>query len=163
MWIPGKKRPVAADPGRRAIASDDAKCSDAITGLPSLTLLRDRLAHAMRTSEPRNVAGAVLFVSLDLRDALATGSTPGTREALLCMVGERLATILRDTDTVARPGGDEFVVLLAGRATEQSVERVARMLLVTLAVDLLVDGLPCRVTATIGGSSRAAAAPIRTR
>ena len=67
------------------------------------------------------------------------------------MVGERLATILRDTDTVARPGGDEFVVLLAGRATEQSVERVARMLLATLAVDLLVDGLPCRVTATIGG------------
>jgi len=151
VWLPDNRHPVAVEIGRRgANATDDDASSDAITGLPSLTLLRDRLAHAMRTGEPRRSTGAVLLVALDLREALATGCTPGTREALLCMVGERLASVLRVTDTVARPGGDEFVALLPGRATGQTVARLAQMLLGTLSVDLLVDGLPRRVAATIG-------------
>jgi len=123
-----------------------ATSTDTITGLPSLAVLHERLTAAMRASDPRRVAAAVLFVSIEGTGRLV----PEAHDALLCMLGERLLSVVRLTDTVARHGDDDFVVLLPGRVTESSVAELSRRVLATLDDDLIVDGVPRRVRATLG-------------
>lgn len=145
----GARAPQPAAPAAAAaVAATATDSTDAITGLPSCSVFHDRLAAAMRASDPRRVAGAVLYVSLDGTGELVAE----THDALLCMVGERLLSVVRLTDTVARHAGDDFVVLLPGRCTESSVAELTRRVIATLGVDLIVDGVPRRVRATVGAT-----------
>ena len=86
---------------------------DALTGLPNRRLLVDRLQQALLTSERQKRFGALLFLDLDkfkhLNDTL--GHEVG--DQLLQQVAQRILTNVRAVDTVARIGGDEFVVLIA--------------------------------------------------
>jgi len=145
--LPGQ--PAAAKASAQTVtALAPAASTDAVTGLPSLAVFQDRLVAAMRASNPRRVAGAVLFVSID-----GTGSlVPDVHDALLCMIGERLLSVVRMTDTVARHGGDDFVVLLPGRATEDSVAELSGRMRAVLGVDMVVDGEPRRVQARVGAA-----------
>ena len=143
----GARGPQPTAPAAAA-ATVATESTDAITGLPSCSVFHDRLAAAMRASDPRRIAGAVLYVALDGTGALV----PETHDALLCMVGERLLSVVRLTDTVARHGGDDFVVLLPGRCTESSVAELTRRVIATLGVDLIVGGVPRRVRATVGAT-----------
>jgi diguanylate cyclase (GGDEF)-like protein/PAS domain S-box-containing protein len=85
---------------------------DELTKLPNRRLFLDRLNQELIAERRHQTFGAVLFLDLDnfktLNDAL--GHTVG--DALLCQVGQRMIDALREEDTVARMGGDEFVVLL---------------------------------------------------
>ncbi|WP_139209241.1 sensor domain-containing protein [Aquisalimonas asiatica] len=85
---------------------------DPLTGLPNRRLLQDRLHHAMSAAVRHHSGGAVLFLDLDnfknLNDTL--GHDEG--DALLGEVARRLLACLREEDTVARFGGDEFVIVI---------------------------------------------------
>jgi diguanylate cyclase (GGDEF)-like protein/PAS domain S-box-containing protein len=128
---------------------------DPLTFLPNRRLLMDRLEQAMAGSARHHRRGALLFVDLDnfkkLNDTL--GHNKG--DILLQQVAKRLITCTRDIDTVARFGGDEFVVMLED-LSEESVEAamqaevVGEKILVALNHGYQLAGIEHRSTPSIG-------------
>ena len=86
---------------------------DALTGLPNRRLLMDRLSHTLVASARNKQCGALLFLDLDRFKNLNDSLGHEIGDLLLQQVGERLQKSVRAADTVARMGGDEFVVLIA--------------------------------------------------
>ncbi|MBA6251098.1 MULTISPECIES: EAL domain-containing protein [unclassified Colwellia] len=97
-----------------AIKIEQLAFYDPLTQLPNRRLLSDRLKQALTFSARRHLYGAVLF--LDLDDFKTLNDTQGhdIGDILLKEVAKRLTACVRDTDTVSRFGGDEFVILLEG-------------------------------------------------
>lgn len=85
---------------------------DVLTGLPNRRLLRDRLSILLATAQRTGIFSAVLFIDLDHFKTINDARGHATGDALLVEVANRLTSILREVDTVARIGGDEFVVLI---------------------------------------------------
>ena len=125
---------------------------DALTGLPNRVMFGQRLDHAMRRAQRRGQRLAVLFIDLDrfkeINDAL--GHDYG--DSLLREVAHRFGQGLRSSDSVARFGGDEFVVLLEEIADPMLVAGVAQKLGAALAERFVLAGSEYQVTASIGVS-----------
>ena len=85
---------------------------DALTGLPNRRLLADRLSQGLATSKRSGCCGALMFLDLDNFKPLNDAHGHGVGDSLLIEVARRLTACVREVDTVARFGGDEFVVLL---------------------------------------------------
>ncbi len=85
---------------------------DPMTDLPNRRLLMDRLAMALHTAQRSGACTAVLFLDLDHFKNVNDASGHAVGDALLLQVARRLSSLLREQDTVARIGGDEFVILL---------------------------------------------------
>jgi diguanylate cyclase len=86
--------------------------TDALTGLPNRALLADRVGQAMLAAEREGTSAALIVMDLDGFKAVNDTLGHGAGDALLREVGERTRRQLRDSDTVARIGGDEFAILL---------------------------------------------------
>ncbi|NUR50347.1 MAG: EAL domain-containing protein [Hamadaea sp.] len=135
---------------------------DGLTGLPNRTLFLDRLRQAVR--QRRRIPGrrfAVLFLDVDgfkvVNDSLGHAAGDG----LLIEVAARINENLRATDTAARFGGDEFLILLDDIAQNSDANDVAQRLQASLAEPFHVQGHDVVVTASIGvtfGDSSAATA-----
>ena len=125
---------------------------DPLTELPNRTLLLDRLKQSLAGARWRNRRTAVLFVDLDrfktINDTL--GHEVGDR--LLQQLAARFQASVREGDTVARFGGDEFVILLDDVASEDDVAGVAQKVLQALTPPFQVDHQTLYVTASIGVS-----------
>ena len=126
---------------------------DSLTGLPNRTLILDRVEQMLARARRRDIESAALFIDLDgfkqVNDTL--GHDAGDR--LLRSVAARLSATLREADTIARIGGDEFVVLVEGGAPTGSPEFVAERLLEVLREPFELDDAPrgsLRITASIG-------------
>jgi diguanylate cyclase (GGDEF)-like protein/PAS domain S-box-containing protein len=123
---------------------------DPLTGLPNRLLLLDRLASALARAERSGTPCAVLYCDVDrfkvINDSL--GHTAG--DALLFGIATRLRDAVRTGDTVARFGGDEFVVLAEGLADEGDAVRVADTLSRALDEPFRVGPNTLHVTASIG-------------
>ncbi len=91
---------------------------DALTGLPNRELLFDRLDHALARAARHGGAVSVLFLDLDRFKLINDTSGHGVGDQVLVAVAERLRTVVRKGDTLARHGGDEFVVLVENNAAE---------------------------------------------
>lgn len=91
---------------------------DSLTGLANRRLLRDRLDRSLAVSERKQLYGALLFIDLDQFKTLNDTVGHDYGDMLLKEVARRLHEILRDMDTVSRPGGDEFVVILEEIGTD---------------------------------------------
>ncbi|HEX7404111.1 MAG TPA: diguanylate cyclase [Usitatibacter sp.] len=85
---------------------------DPLTRLPNRRLLNDRLGQAMATSKRSGRYGALMFMDLDNLKSVNDTHGHSVGDALLIEVAQRISSCVRDTDTVARFGGDEFVVVL---------------------------------------------------
>jgi diguanylate cyclase (GGDEF)-like protein/PAS domain S-box-containing protein len=114
--------------GRRALEGRlrHQALHDPLTGLPNRTLFVDRLGQALgRTRRQRERQAAVLFMDLDNFKSVNDSLGHGVGDLLLVAVAERLKGCLRPEDTLARFGGDEFVVLLEGTESPDEAVRVA--------------------------------------
>ena len=123
---------------------------DSLTDLPNRTLLHDRIAQAIALARRHGSQCAVLFLDVDrfklINDSL--GHTIG--DQLLRSVAERLSACVRGTDTVSRPGGDEFVVLLSEIEHTRDAVVVADKMLASLASPHHIAQHDIHVTVSIG-------------
>jgi diguanylate cyclase (GGDEF)-like protein/PAS domain S-box-containing protein len=115
---------------------------DALTGLPNRTLLRDRLSKALASARRRKDKVALLFLDLDrfkdINDSL--GHSAG--DLLLKEVAERLKTWAREQDTVARAGGDEFLIVLTDVKDIPGAAIAAERLMDAMTAEFVVQGHP---------------------
>ncbi len=116
---------------------------DALTGLPNRLLFTERLDEAMRD-------GRFMLIFIDLDDFKEVNDRFGhaAGDELLCAMGERLKRCVRDTDTLARIGGDEFAILIAGES--EQLEDAAERLRVALRDPFALHGSAVRVKASMG-------------
>jgi diguanylate cyclase (GGDEF)-like protein len=135
--------------GRDALLTEYQALHDGLTDLPNRMLFRDRLQQAIAAGRRGGRSVAVLLMDLDhfkeINDTL--GHRHG--DLLLEQIGPRLQAELRESDTVARMGGDEFAVLLPN-SSAAAAGRVAQKLLEALQPAFVVNGLTLEVTASIG-------------
>ncbi len=123
---------------------------DTLTGLPNRYMLNQRFAHALNNAQRYRKSMALLFLDLDrfkfINDTL--GHPFGDR--VLTEVAGRLRLCLREIDTIARFGGDEFVALIEDFAAPGDIVSVAQKILHAVRWPFLLDGETCHVTASIG-------------
>ena len=130
-----------------------AATHDPLTGLPNRLLLAERVNRAVAQAKSEGRSTAVLFIDLDrfknINDAL--GHDAGDR--LLQNVADRLVRCVRRSDTVARQGGDEFVVLIEAFQNPGDLTQVTEKILAEVAAPMNVYGREFQITASVGIST----------
>jgi diguanylate cyclase (GGDEF)-like protein/PAS domain S-box-containing protein len=126
---------------------------DALTGLPNRILLQDRINTALASARRRKERAAVLFLDLDRFKIINDSLGHSTGDLLLQEVASRLKGWAREQDTVARVGGDEFVVLLTSMGQESDAAVAAQRIIKTLGVEYSIRGQSLSITASIGIST----------
>ena len=123
---------------------------DTLTGLPNRNMLRDRMAQEIKRSKRDDLQLAVLFIDLDhfkeVNDTL--GHNVGDR--LLMEAARRIRDSVRESDTVARMGGDEFAVILTELSDASSLERILQKILQALEAVFALNEERVFVSASIG-------------
>ncbi len=123
---------------------------DALTGLPNRFLFEDRLQQALARARRHGTLTAVLFVDLDRFKQINDTLGHAAGDALLQQVAHRLSLCIRETDTLARMGGDEFTVLLGDLRETRYALVVAQKLLDELKSPFSVEEYELFVTASVG-------------
>lgn len=122
---------------------------DSLTGLPNRFLFDDRLDTALALAERHRTPLAVLFVDLDRFKLVNDTLGHSVGDGVLRLVSARLASCLRESDTLARRGGDEFIAILPD-TDQRGATNVARKLVDSLRVPLDAAGSEVVVTASVG-------------
>jgi diguanylate cyclase (GGDEF)-like protein/PAS domain S-box-containing protein len=122
---------------------------DPLTGLANRTLLYDRLHHALAQSEREHGQTGVLFVDLDNFKQINDEHGHRVGDELLAALGDRLRAVVRPADTVARIGGDEFVVIYE-HADEAGALALADRLETAISEPVTLGGVERRLSASIG-------------
>ncbi|MDH5393009.1 MAG: EAL domain-containing protein [Gammaproteobacteria bacterium] len=123
---------------------------DELTGLANRTLYFERLSSAIKMAKRRHEQVAVLFIDLD--DFKTINDTYGhiTGDGLLKKASARLSAAIRDTDTVARIGGDEFIIVMHEVKSSEDAAQVANKVLDSLSAVFILDSVRAFVSASIG-------------
>lgn len=123
---------------------------DQLTGLANRTLLQDRLHQAILRARRYRHKVALFVLDVDhfkqINDSL--GHADG--DALLSIVGERLVSVVRETDTVARMGGDEFVIVMPDFKTIDDVRRCASLIVESTARPIKIGNHMIHITVSVG-------------
>ncbi|HEX8602723.1 MAG TPA: EAL domain-containing protein [Pseudoduganella sp.] len=123
---------------------------DTLTGLPNRLLLADRIRMTIAQARRSGQGFAVAAIGLDSFKKVNDGLGHPTGDAVLRLAAARLRKTLRDSDTLARVGGDEFVAVLPGTFSEQQVRLVTGRLLAILQAPFEVDAHKIHIGASVG-------------
>jgi diguanylate cyclase (GGDEF)-like protein/PAS domain S-box-containing protein len=144
---------IAADITQRKAAEQKIRqlaYHDPLTGLPNRLLMRDRFQQAVAHADRAKTKVALLFLDLDnfknINDSL--GHTAG--DAMLTEVAARLAQCVRETDTISRQGGDEFLIVLSDLSDVESIPPILTKLMDRLQEPFHADGQELSTTVSIG-------------
>ena len=124
--------------------------NDALTKLPNRVLLSDRLAQALAQAERRGKTVAVIFLDLDGFKEVNDNYGHETGDALLVEVSQRLMRVLRNGDTLARFGGDEFVAVLIDLEQSQDYQPIVARLLEAASEPIKLGEQSLAISASIG-------------
>jgi len=123
---------------------------DVLTTLPNRSLFKDRLAQALLVAERDRQMLAVLLLSLDQFKNVSDTLGPAMADQLICDVAERLKSGIREGDTLAYRGGEEFVLLLTQGTGADDAVGIARRVQLILEPRIDLDGHQVHLTASIG-------------
>jgi diguanylate cyclase (GGDEF)-like protein/PAS domain S-box-containing protein len=122
---------------------------DALTGLPNRALLTDRLLLSLAGSRRRGTQLAVMFLDVDQFKAVNDSLGHGCGDEVLMRVAERIAGAIRPGDTVARFGGDEFVVVCDDVSVAE-IEQIADRVMAAVRRPCLIGGHEMAISASVG-------------
>lgn len=125
---------------------------DALTGLPNRRLLENLLRHTLASAERNGKLVAVCYCDLDGFKAVNDSQGHRIGDVLLAEAARRMEKCVRREDTVARVGGDEFVIVVAGMEQREDLARVLDTLLEQIAQPYCIEGKESRVTVSVGVS-----------
>jgi diguanylate cyclase (GGDEF)-like protein/PAS domain S-box-containing protein len=123
---------------------------DALTGLPSLRLCKDRLDQSLADARRNRQTSAVMFLDLDEFKEINDRYGHEFGDQVLKATAERIRDEIRETDTVARIGGDEFVIILSSLPENIIAERIAANVIKQIARPVEVNNSEVSVSASIG-------------
>jgi diguanylate cyclase (GGDEF)-like protein/PAS domain S-box-containing protein len=123
---------------------------DALTGLPNRLLLGDRIGHALERRAPAHGMVAVLFCDIDGFKNVNDEYGHRTGDELLRIIAERLTSVVRPEDTVARIGGDEFVVLIDSATNVDDIAAVAARIRAAVSEPISAGPANFAVSVSIG-------------
>jgi diguanylate cyclase (GGDEF)-like protein/PAS domain S-box-containing protein len=123
---------------------------DALTGLPNRLLLALHLKQAIAQSQRRNQSLAVVYLDLDGFKAVNDRYGHASGDELLVALAQRMKLALREGDTLARIGGDEFIALLIDLEQPQDCEPVLERLLQAASAQVDLGGMSLKVSTSIG-------------
>ncbi len=123
---------------------------DDVTGLPNRVLFLDRLSQAIKRCHRTGEKMGLMFIDLDHFKRINDTMGHGAGDQLLKLAGERFLTLIREGDTVARFGGDEFTLLISDINTPADTRRVATQISEAFSKPFMVEGHEVFVPASIG-------------
>ena len=124
--------------------------TDHLTTLPNRFLLDERFANGLAQAQREGSLLAMLMIDIDRFKNINDTLGHGMGDVLLKLVGSTLKSCIRECDTLARWGGDEFVLLLPGLQDSSVAVAIAQRCLASLKEPFVVDGQELRITASIG-------------
>ncbi|WP_440053478.1 two-component system response regulator [Pseudoalteromonas sp. T1lg65] len=126
--------------------------NDQLTGLPNRILLHDRISHALKAAEGGKTLTAILMIDIDhfkyINDSLGHASG----DALIKKVAKRIESLISPSSTLARIGGDEFVLMLEKCSSVAYVAGIASNLIASFKEPFLIDETEYKITVSIGVS-----------
>ena len=128
----------------------DLALRDGLTGLANRVLLDDRLALALTEAARTQLAVGVMFLDLDKFKMINDSYGHATGDQVLVEVGTRLLSAVRDSDTVARIGGDEFVIVCPNLAGVEAFDELRQRVGVAVSAPITVDGRATCLETSIG-------------
>jgi len=123
---------------------------DPLTGLPNLRLLQERFFSTVCMAKRKGWRAAIMFIDLDGFKAVNDVYGHKVGDIILKMVAQRLLKLMREADTVARIGGDEFLIIQTEVNNDAAVSGVAKKVLQQLSEPFEVAGTAIRIGASIG-------------
>lgn len=123
---------------------------DELTQLANLTLFRDRMLETLKESKRYKRQFALLFIDLDWFKSINDTLGHDAGDDVLKLTAERLTNCVRESDTVARIGGDEFAVILKSISATEDAEKVARTLIRQIAAPFNLRNSEKQIGASIG-------------
>lgn len=123
---------------------------DALTGLPNRTLMRDRVEQAIAEAKRDHNKVALMFIDLDNFKGINDTLGHAVGDILLCEAADRIKSCLRASDTLARYGGDEFVLMPRSANSIDAVQGTAEKLLTCMHAPFNIQGQMLNITCSIG-------------
>jgi diguanylate cyclase (GGDEF)-like protein/PAS domain S-box-containing protein len=123
---------------------------DVLTGLPSLRLAKDHLSLALGWARRHNNLAAVMFVDLDNFKAVNDTLGHDAGDYVLTIVADRLLACVRETDTVARVGGDEFLIIATALHSADNAREIAEKVISLVSQPIAVHGQQTIISSSIG-------------